>query len=80
METVAMLTDIDAFIQAEMAQQHLPGLSLAVVQRGVVTRARLLHFLGSGFRESTMLEILKRLSSSCGPLICMSLSPEHLCS
>jgi hypothetical protein len=27
------------------------------------------HFLGSGCRETTMLEILKRLSSSCGPLI-----------
>src|SRR6266508_6181690 len=27
------------------------------------------HFLGSACQETTMLEILKRLSSSCGPLI-----------
>jgi CubicO group peptidase (beta-lactamase class C family) len=31
---------IDAFVEAEMARQHIPGLALAIVQGGTVTKAR----------------------------------------
>ena len=32
--------DLDAFVAAQMAQRHIPGLSLAIIQGGKIIDAR----------------------------------------